>query len=212
MELKQLNRIIALLAMIIGMNVFSQIKMTNIEGKKISINSKTEKRNIIKIFDDNNYSLFYIVDRRDFNLKKGLGVNGRANIIFFSKKYNKGLLANFEQMIYHTKKNIYNITLYVDKYVIPSMIIVDENFNYEYVMTNYFGPLPENDVNVSRIGIQDYKNYCKLKKMSLNKIIIEEKIDDILKILDTKTITSTNCEPTFNTADLKYFFPEKIIK
>ncbi len=213
MELKQLNKIILILSFFIGINVFSQMNMSYINGEKLTINSKTKKGDFIKLVDDNNYTIYYIIDRKDFDLKRGLGTSSMANIIFFSKKYNKGILASFQQMIYHVKKNVYNISLSVDEHmIIPQMIIVDKNFNYEYLMTSYFGPLPNSDIDISRMRIQDYRDYCKIKKMSLNKIIIDEDINEILKILNTDTITSTNCEVIFEVEDLKQFFPKKIVR
>ncbi len=50
MESKQLSKIILLLTLVFSMNVFSQMKMADIENRKFSVNLNTEKRNIIKIF------------------------------------------------------------------------------------------------------------------------------------------------------------------
>lgn len=154
-----------LIAFAISISVFSQMKKADIDGQEFSVNSKTEKKNLIKILENSNYTVYYILDKKDFDLKKGLETNGIANIIFFSKKYSKGILVNFEQMIYHVKKNIYKISLHTgshDKFMfIPSMIIVDNNFNYEYLMKYYYMPLPppKGDIYTSGITIQDIKNY-----------------------------------------------------
>ncbi|AZA89442.1 Uncharacterised protein [Chryseobacterium nakagawai] len=75
MALKRLNnKIILVFSLFISTVFFSQMKMIDINGKKLIINSKTENRNFIKIFDDDKFSVFYVINRRDFNLKKGLRV------------------------------------------------------------------------------------------------------------------------------------------
>lgn len=92
MESKQLNKIIILIALTFYMNVFSQMKMADIENKKFSVNLTTEKKDIIKILDNNSYSVFYILDRRGLDFGEGVGTVDMANLIFFSKKYNKGVV------------------------------------------------------------------------------------------------------------------------
>jgi len=218
MELKSLNKIIVLLALIISVKAFSQMKMAQVEGRKFSINSKTEKRNLIKIFDDKNYNVYYILDRRDLDLKKGLKTNGIANIVFFSKKYDKGILVNFEQMIHHVKANIYNISLYTgshDKYMfVPSMAILDKDFNYEYFMKYYYMPPPKNDDYKSWITIQDTKNYCNTANFDLKDNVIYENIDDILNNISkvSKNNTAKDCSSIIDDMDVRDFFPKKIIK
>lgn len=86
MESKQLNKIIILVALTFYMNVFSQMKMADIENKKFSVNLTTEKNDIIKILDNNSYSVFYILDRRGLDFGEGVGTVDIANLIFFSKK------------------------------------------------------------------------------------------------------------------------------
>lgn len=208
-----------LIAFAISISVFSQMKMADIDGQEFSANSKTEKKNLIKILENSNYTVYYILDKKDFDLKKGLETNGIANIIFFSKKYSKGILVNFEQMIYHVKKNIYKISLHTgshDKYMfIPSMIIVDNNFNYEYLMKYYYMPLPppKGDIYTSGITIQDIKNYCNTMKTDIKGNIINENIDDILSNI-TKVNSNEirkDCNPIIYDIDLKDPFPKKII-
>lgn len=209
-----------LIAFAISISVFSQMKMADIDGQEFSANSKTEKKNLIKILENNNYTVYYILDKKDFDLKKGLETNGIANIIFFSKKYSKGILVNFEQMIYHVKKNIYKISLHTgshDKFMfIPSMIIVDNNFNYEYLMKYYYMPLPppKGDIYTSGITIQDIKNYCNTMKTDIKGNIINENIDDILSNI-TKVNSNEirkDCNPIIYDIDLKDLFPKKIIR
>ncbi len=209
-----------LIAFAISISVFSQMKMADIDGQEFSVNSKTEKKNLIKILENSNYTVYYILDKKDFDLKKGLETNGIANIIFFSKKYSKGMLVNFEQMIYHVKKNIYKISLHTgshDKYMfIPSMIIVDNNFNYEYLMKYYYMPLPppKGDIYTSGITIQDIKNYCNTMKTDIKGNIINENIDDILSNI-TKVNSNEirkDCNPIIYDIDLKDLFPKKIIR
>lgn len=219
MELKQLNKIIVLLALIISISMFSQMKMADIEDKEFFVNSKKEKRNLIKIFDDSNFSVYYILDRRDFDLKKGLGTNGIAKVIFFSKNYNKGILVNFEQMVYHIKKNVYKINLRTgshDKYMfIPSMIIVDKNFNYEYLMKYYYMQLPyDRDIYTSGIKIQDNKDWCNVIEFDIKGNMIYENIDDILSNISklNKSNITEKCDPIVYEMDLKDYFPKKIIK
>ena len=194
--------------------------MADIEDKTFTINSKTEKQNHIKIFDNDDYSIYYVLDRRDFDLKKGLGINGIGSIIFFSKKYNKGILANFKQMTYHIKKNIYEISLstgangnYMFK---SSMIIVDNDFNYEYLMAYYYmpPPPPKKGDYTSWITIQDAKNYCNLTDIDLKGNLLYENIDDILSNICKvpKDNISKKCTPIVYEMDLKDFFPERIPK
>lgn len=219
MELKQLNKILILLALTISISMFSQMKMADIENKEFSVNSKTEKRNLIKLSDDSKYSVYYILNRKDFDLKKESGTNGIANIIFFSKKYNKGILVNFKQMIYHVKTNVYDISLHTgshDKYMfIPSMIIVDKDFNYEYLMKYYYMPLP-NDRNIytSGIKIQDNKNRCNVIEFDIKGNMIYENIDDILSNICKlgKNNTTKKCDPIVYEMDLIDYFPKKIIR
>ncbi|KYH04734.1 hypothetical protein A1704_15315 [Chryseobacterium cucumeris] len=195
--------------------------MSDIENKKFSINSKTQKQNLVKISDNSDYSIYYIVNRRDFNLKKGIGTHGIAKVIFFSKMYNKGILINFQQMIYRAKTNIYNIILYTgsnDKYMfVSSMTVLDKDFNYEYFIKYHYMPLPppKNEVYKAWITIQDTKNYCNLIDIDLRDNLIYENINDILsnipKIPKGNNIEK-KCTPIIYAMDLKDFFPEKIIK
>jgi hypothetical protein len=161
---------------------------------------------------------FYFLHRTHVNLKKGLGTNGVANIIFFSKKYTKGILVNFEQMIYHVKTNIFKISLRTgshDKYMfIPSMIILDKDFNYEYEMKYYYMPLPppKSDIYTSSITIQNIKN-CNGIQTDIKGNIINENIDDILNNISkvSKERRSKECNPLVSDKDLN-FFPKKIFK
>ncbi len=196
------------------------MKMVDIDTRDFSINSKIEKGNVFKIYDDNNYSVYYVLDRRNLDLKIGSGINERANIIFFSKKYSKGILTNFRQNLYHKKESTYTITLhveYVDRYVnIPSMIIIDKDFNYEYLMKYYYMPLPPPNSNIytSVFKIQDIKNFCNRIEVDIKGNIIFENIDDILSnISKVSTVSGVrDCNPIILDMDLKDFFPNKIIK
>jgi len=219
MELKHLNKITVLLFLITGISTFSQMKIADLEGKKFLINSKTEKRNIIPIFNDINYSVYYILDKRSFDLKLGLGVNGVGNVIFFSKKNNKGILVKFEEMIYHVKKNVYEISLRTGshgKYMfIPSLIIIDKDFNYEYLMEYYYmmPPPPKDGDYSSWITIQEIKNYCNFKRIDLKGNLVYEDINDILSNILKININEDKfkeCDPLISDADLKRFFPKKI--
>lgn len=220
MVLKQLNKVIILVVFTITVNAFSQLKMIDIENKKISINPKTQKQNLIKISDDNNYIIYYILNREDFLLKKGLGTNGVAKVILFSKKYNKGILANFEQTVFHTKTNIYNFSLRTgshDNYMfVSSMAILDKDFNYEYFIKYHYMPLPppENEVYKAWITIQDARNYCNLIDIDLKGNIVYKNIDTILAYISevTKNSTDKNCSPVINNKDMNVFFPKKISK
>ncbi|MEN4762896.1 hypothetical protein ABEG63_21450 [Chryseobacterium sp. C39-AII1] len=220
MESKQLNKIIILIALAFSMNVFSQMKMIDLDNKKLSVNSKTETRNIIKISDDINYSVYYILNQKDFNLKNGLGTNGLAKIIFFSKKYNKGILTIFKQMIYHTKKSVYDITLHTGSagnyMFVSSMAILDKDFNYEYFMKYYYmpPPPPKKGNYTSWITFQDTKNYCNTIDVDLLGNVIYENIDDILSniIKVNSNETRKNCNPIIYDIDLKDFFPKRIVK
>ncbi|MDR6489151.1 hypothetical protein J2799_003690 [Chryseobacterium vietnamense] len=218
MVLKQLNKIIVLIVFAINTNICSQIKISDIENKKFSINSKTQKQNLVKISDNSDYSIYYIVNRRDFNLKKGLGTNGIAKVIFFSKMYNKGILINFQQMIYRAKTNIYNISLHTganDKYMfVSSMAVLDKDFNYEYFMKYHYmqsSPL-ENGGYKSWITIQDTKNYCNLIDIDLRDNVIYENINDILsnipKIPKENNIKK-KCTSIIYDMDLKDFFQRR---
>ncbi len=201
------------------MNVFSQMKMADIENKKISVNLTTEKNDIIKILDNNSYSVFYILDRRGLDFDENVGTVDMVNLIFFSKKYNKGILTTFKQGIVHDKKSVYNITLYTGsagKYMfLPSMIIVDKDFNYEYLMEYHYmpPPPPETGNYTSWITLQDAKNYCNTIHADLKGNVIYENIDDILnnisKIDNSKK--GKNCNSISNES-LKYVFPKKINK
>lgn len=220
MELKQLNKIVILLALAICMNTFSQTKIADIENKEFSVNSKTEKRNLIKIFDDSNYSIYYILDRRDFDLEIGSGVSGTANVIFFSKKYNKGILSILRQGIYREKKSIYNVSLFTgsqDKYMfVSSMAILDKDFNYEYFMKYYYlPPPPPNKGDYSSwITIQDTKNYCNKIRIDLKGNVIYENIDDILSNISKVPVDEKrkDCNCIIYNMDLNEFFPKKILK
>lgn len=195
------------------------MKMVDIDDKKFSINLTTEKKDIIKILDNNSYSVFYILDRRGLDFDKGVGTVDMANLIFFSKKYNKGILTTFKQGIMHDKKSVYNITLYTGstgKYMfLPSMIIVDKDFNYEYLMEYYYMPISpyKNDIYKSCIAIQDIKNYCNIAKIDLKDNIVYENIDDILSNISkiNNGETGKNCNSISNES-LKYIFPKKIDK
>lgn len=221
MELKRLNKIVILLVFAINIKAFSQMKMANIEGKDFLINSKIERRNVIPIFDDANNTIYYLSDKRNFDLRLGLGVNSVANLIFFSKKINKGILVKFEQMIYQVKKNIYEIHLRTgsnDEYMlIPSMLIVDKDFNYEYLMKYHYmmPPPPEERDYSSWITIEDIKNHCNFKDITLKGNIIYEDIDDILSNIPKISIIedkSKKCNPLISNEDLNNLFPKKIIK
>ncbi len=48
MELKQLNKTVVLLALVINVNIFSQMKMADIDGKEFSINLKTQNKKYYK--------------------------------------------------------------------------------------------------------------------------------------------------------------------
>jgi len=217
---KQLNKIKVLTAFLIGINVFSQMKMADIQNKKFSVDLKKEKSNIIKILDNNDYSVFYILDRRELNFDKGRGTVDMVNLIFFSKKYNKGILAVFKQGIVHKNKFVYNIRLdtgSIDNYMfIPSMIIVDRDFNYEYLMEYRYMHLPyDNNIYTSTITIQNNKNYCHFTHIDLKNNAIYEDIDDILSNvydISTNEDRSKECNPLISDEDLKYFFPKRIDK
>ncbi|PWN63537.1 hypothetical protein C1631_021375 [Chryseobacterium phosphatilyticum] len=220
MELKQLNKLLILLALAISIKVFSQMRMADIENKEFSINLKTEKGNIIKIFEDKNYDVYYILDRKRFDFDKKLRSIDPVNLIFFSKKYNKGILTLFKQSIEQKKKSVYNIRLYTgahDNYMfIPSMIIVGKDLNYEYLMKYSYVPLPppSNNVFTSIIKIQDCKNYCNVLDVDVKGNIIFESIDDILNNVSkvNKNSNVKACDPIIIAMDFKEFFPEKIIK
>jgi len=177
--------------------------------------------NIIKIHEDKDYDIFYIIDRKRFNFDKRLTNVDLVNLIFFSKKYNKGILTLFKQSIKHEKKSIYNISLYTEaagNYMfIPSMIIVDRDFNYEYLMKYHYMMLPppkEGDYS-SWITIEDIKNHCNFKNITLKGNVIYENIDDILSNVSKISINedkSKECNPLILDEDLKYFFPKKIDK
>ncbi|MDC8107124.1 hypothetical protein MTQ00_21790 [Chryseobacterium sp. B21-037] len=220
MELKQLNKVLILLAIVVNLNAFSQMKMADIENKQFSINLKTQKQNLIKIFDDNNYSIYYLLDRRNFDLKLHSDIKDKANIIFFSKKYNKGIITVFPQSVNHKQKDIYNITLYTgsaDNYMfVPSMIIVDKDFNYEYLTKYSYLHLPY-DINTykSSISIQDNKNRCNIIHIDLKGNAVYENIDDILSNISKipkEDSSGKECNSIIYEIDLKDFFPKKIIK
>ncbi|AZA58197.1 hypothetical protein [Chryseobacterium shandongense] len=221
MALKQLNKIIIFVIYILSINSFSQMKMVDIENKKISVNSETEKKNLIEIFEDSRYIIYYVLDRKDFNLKNGLGTNGIAKIIFFSKKYSKGILVNFSQTMYHTKKNTYEINLRTGSYskymLVSSMAIIDKDFNYEYFMKYYYMPPPplKGDSGYkSWIAIQDTKNYCNITYVDLKDNVVYENIDDILSNIVNvpKNEISKRCDPIIYDIDIRDYFPEKILK
>jgi hypothetical protein len=52
------NKTIILLLTSLCINVFSQMKMTDVNNKKFSVNLQTEKRNLIKIMDNNEYIIY----------------------------------------------------------------------------------------------------------------------------------------------------------
>lgn len=220
MESKQLNKIIVLLVLTINMSVFSQMKMADIEDKEFSVNLNTEKKSIIKIFENKHYDVFYILDRKKFDFDKKVRNVDLVNIIFFSKKYNKGILALFKQSIENKKKSIYDIRLHTGStgnyMFIPSMIILDKDFNYEYLLKYYYMPLPppKSDIYTSGIKIQDNDNRCNIIEIDIKGNILNENIDDILS--NTLTIsndkTTKSCDPIVYDIDLKDFFPKKINK
>ncbi|WP_294286511.1 hypothetical protein [uncultured Chryseobacterium sp.] len=221
MELKKLNKITVLIACAIGMNVFSQMKMADIQDKKFSIDLKREKSNIIKILDNTSYSVYYILDRRGLDFDKGRGTVDTVNLIFFSKKYNKGILTVFKQGIVHKNKSVYNIRLdtgSIDNYMfIPSMLIIDKDFNYEYLIKyHYLMPPPPKEGDYSSwITIEYIKNHCNFKDITLNGNLIYEDIDDILSNVPDISINedkSKECNPLISDEDLKYFFPKRIDK
>jgi len=220
MVLRQLNKIKVLIVFLVGINVFSQMKMADIQNKKFSVDLKKEKSNIIKILDNNDYSVFYILDRRGLDFDKGRGTVDMVNLIFFSKKYNKGILAVFKQGIVHKNKFIYNIRLNtgsIDNYMfIPSMIIVDRDFNYEYLMEYRYMHLPyDNDMYTSTITIQNNKNYCHFTHIDLKGNVVYEDINDILSNISEININKNKykeCDPLISDIDLKRFFPERIDK
>ncbi len=221
MELKLLNKLVLFLLLVINIGGYSQMKMADIENKKFSFNLKTEKMNIIKIYEDKDYDIFYIVDRKRFNFDKRLTNVDLVNLIFFSKKYNKGILTLFKQSIKHKKKSIYNISLYTEaagNYMfIPSMIIVDRDFKYEYLMKYHYmmPPPPEEGDYSSWITIEDIKNHCNFKDITLRGNAIYEDINDILSNISKMSINenkSRECNPLISDEDLKHFFPERIDK
>ncbi|OCK50677.1 hypothetical protein BA768_19370 [Chryseobacterium sp. CBo1] len=215
MELKQLNNIIILIAIACNISVFSQTKLADIENKEFSINLKKEKSNFIKISDDANYSIYYVFDKKDFDLKKGLGTNGIAKVIFFSKKYNKGIFSIFEQVAYREKRNVYNIRIRTGSYdknmFVSSLAILDKDFNYEYFIKYYHLPPPPPDKGIykSSFIIQDSKNYCRTNDIVIKGNLIYEKIDDILssiQTLDTNKINGKECDRIINNLDFNDFF------
>ena len=215
MELKQLNNIITLLAIAFNISIFSQTKLADIENREFSINLKKEKSNFIKISDDANYSVYYVFDKKDFDLKIGLGTNGIAKVIFFSKIYNKGILSIFEQIAYRVKRNVYNIRIRTGSYdknmFVSSLAILDKDFNYEYFIKYYNmpPPPPEKGIYKSSFIIQDSKNYCRTNDVVIKGNLIYENIDDILNsihTLDTNKISGKNCDPIINNLDFNEFF------
>lgn len=220
MELKQLNKIIILLTFTISMNSFSQMKMIDINGEKLTINLEKEKRNVIKISENKDYCVFYILDKRGLDFDVGLGTVDLVNLIFFSKKYNKGILTIFEQGIVHKKKSVYDITLYTNhfgKYMYKSsMAILDKDFNYEYLMKYSYIHLPhDRNVYTSSISIQDINNYCNVMHTKIEGNVIYENIDDILsnisKVPNTSS-TSKKCDPIVYDIDRRDYFPKEIKK
>lgn len=196
------------------------MKMTDIDGNKFSVNLETEKSDLIKILDDTNYSVYYILDRRALDFKKGLSTVTLVNLIFFSKKYNKGILAIFEQGVVHRKKNIYDINIIINYFkknmFISSMAILDKDFNYEFFMKYYYmsPPPPKGGDYNSWITIQDTKNYCNVTNVDIKGNAIDENIDDILSNISSvpKNNNSKKCEPIIYDIDIRDFFPKKIVK
>ncbi|MDQ0781249.1 hypothetical protein [Chryseobacterium sp. W4I1] len=216
MESKQLNRIILLLTLTFSMNLFSQMKMMDIDGKKLTINLKKEKGDIIKIIENRDFNVFYLLDRERFDFDKKFRNVDLVNLIFFSKKYNKAILTIFKQSINYKGKSNYNITLYTgshDEYMFqPSMIILDKNFNYEYLMKYYYMPLPDDkNIYTSGIKIQDNKNRCNIIEFDIKGNIVYENIDNILSNISKIPIDNTlkNCDPIIYETDLKDFFRNK---
>lgn len=196
------------------------MKMTDIDGNKFSVNLETEKSDLIKILDDTNYSVYYILDRRALDFKKGLNTVTLVNLIFFSKKYNKGILAIFEQGVVHRKKNIYDINIIINYFkknmFISSMAILDKDFNYEFFIKYYYmsPPPPKGGDYKSWITIQDTKNYCNVTNFDIKGNAIDEKIDDILSNISNvpKNNTSKKCDPIIYDIDIRDFFPKEIVK
>jgi hypothetical protein len=92
----------------------------------------------------------------------------------------------------------------------PSMIIVDKDFNYEYLLMYYYmpPPSPENGAYKSWITIQDNKNRCNVIKIDIKGNAIYENIDDILENTSKvpKDISTKKCDPIVYEMDLKDFF------
>jgi hypothetical protein len=93
------------------------------------------------------------------------------------------------------------------------MIIVDKDFNYEYLMEYSYMHLPH-DINVytSSIVIQNIKRYCNVKHIEIKGNAIYENIDDILsnisKINKDETVKK-DCGPVIQAIDLRDFFSKK---
>ncbi|WP_027386456.1 hypothetical protein [Chryseobacterium gregarium] len=161
-----------------------------------------------------------MLNRKSFDFDKKLRNIDLANLIFFSKKYNKGILTVFEQSIEHDKKSVYNINLCTGAHgnymFISSMIIVDKDFNYDYLMNYLYIHLPhDRNVFMNRLTIQDIKNYCNLTRTDIKGNAIYENIDDILSNIykiNTNDNKYEECNPITSDADLKSFFPKKIDK
>ncbi|WP_265429381.1 hypothetical protein [Chryseobacterium sp. YIM B08800] len=220
MELKQINKVIILLNLIISITIMSQMKISDIENKKISIDLNKEKGNVIEIFGNRDYKVYYILNKKRFDFDKKIKNVDLANIIFYSKKYNKGILTVLKQGIEHNKDSIYKITLSTGSFdnnmFIPSMIIVDKNFNYEYLMKYYYMPLPppDSDKYTAGFSIQEFKNYCNTKNIDLKNSIIYEDINDILSNISKISVDKTGdkCNPIIYDIDFRDFFPKKITK
>ncbi|AZA89440.1 Uncharacterised protein [Chryseobacterium nakagawai] len=218
MESKQLNKIILLLALGFSINLFSQLQMADIDGEKLTINLKSQKSNFVKIIENKDFDVFYILDKERYIFDKRHKNVDLVNLIFFSKKYNKGILAIFKQSIEYKKKSDYNITLHTNfhnQYMFqPSMIIVDNDFNYEYLMKYYYMPLPyDKNVYTSGVKIQDNKNKCNTVEFNIKGNMIYENIDDILSNISkiSKSDSNKKCDPIVAEIDLRGFF-QKIIK
>jgi len=220
MESKQLNKIVLSVAFFFSISAFSQMKMADVDENKFSVNLKTEKSDIIKILDDTNYRVYYILDRKALDFKKGLGTVTLVNLIFFSKKYNKGILTIFEQGVVHRKKNIYDISISIKYFkknmFISSMAILDKDFNYEFFMKYYYMPPPPSKGGdyKSWITIQDTKNYCNITNIDIKGNAIYENIDDILSNISSmpKNNTSKKCNSIIYDRDFNEYFPKKIVK
>ncbi len=210
MVLKQLNKILLLISILISNLFMSQIKFADMNKKKFKINIAKEKKNLVKIFNSNKYSVYYLFNKGDFSNQ----FNGttKANLIFFSKTEKKGIFIylNYGQNIYYIKKNVFDVVLNVEKInLIPNMILLDGNFNYEYLL-NYYNIQPSK-TNTEKIGfnVQEIDDYCNSRDYTLTEEMINSDLKNILYISLHKQTATNICTPIF---DLKLFFPPSISK